>query len=519
MIPDIVRKSSLLAVLFSMACGGKDASGPSSVPTTVALASGAPQTAVAGSVVTPAPTFSVKDQNGNPLAGVPVTITVTAGGGSITGAPTTTSAGETPIGTFTLGTIVGVNTITIKAGDLAPSTFSITTVAGPPTQIQIPSGSNQTAPAGSTLTGISVKVSDQFGNGVAGRTVTISVTEGGGLVLPPSGTTDGSGVISGISWTLGRSALPQTISVQSGSIGTTVKAIVATAYSLEVRYFGETPAPAIQDAFTNAVARIRGSIVGTVGPVPFVDVNLNAGNTNCGVPVILNETINDVVIFAQIKPIDGKGKILGSAGPCLIRNESRLTVIGVMQFDVDDLNTLVETNRLEAVILHEMLHVVGVGTLWDQKKPSLIVGAGGGDPRFVGQGATSACVAAGGTSLCTGGVAVENCVGITSCGAGTRDGHWREGTSTLPGFDSELMTGFIEGAGFATPYSNISIQSLLDLGYGVNALSADPYTVPNLSLRALMQMDGPSSKEQWETVRYPRAVVTRSGVIQPLERQ
>ncbi len=90
-----------------MACGGKDASGPSAVPTTVALANGAPQSAVAGSVVTPALTFSVKDQNGNPLAGVPVTITVTAGGGSITGAPTTTSAGETSIGTFTLGTIVG----------------------------------------------------------------------------------------------------------------------------------------------------------------------------------------------------------------------------------------------------------------------------------------------------------------------------------------------------------------------------------------------------------------------------
>ncbi len=516
MIPEIVRKSSLLAGLFFMACGGKDTSGPSAVPTTVALANGGPQSAVAGSVVTPALTFSVKDQNGNPLAGVPVTITVTAGGGSITGAPTTTSAGETPIGTFTLGTIVGVNTITIKAGDLAPITFSITTVAGPPTQIVVVSGANQTALAGTTLTGISVKVADQFGNGVAGRTVSISVTEGGGLVLPPSGTTNASGVISGISWTLGRSALPQTISFQSGAIATTVKATVATAYSLEVRYFGDTPAPAIQDAFTNAAARIRGSIVGTVGPVPFVDVNLN---TNCGVPVILNETINDVVIFAQIKPIDGKGKILGSAGPCLIRRESRLTVIGVMQFDVDDLNTLVETNRLEAVILHEMLHVVGIGTLWDQKTPSLLVGAGGGDPRFVGQGATSACVASGGTSLCAGGVAVENCVGIPSCGGGTRDSHWREGTSSAPGFDSELMTGFIEGPGIATPYSNMSIQSLLDLGYGVNAFSADPYTVPSPSLRALLQMDGPSNIEQWETVRFPKAIVSRSGVIQRLERQ
>nr|MBA2687854.1 hypothetical protein [Gemmatimonadaceae bacterium] len=95
MIPEIVRKSSLLAGLFFMACGGKDAIGPSAIPTTVALANGAPQSAIAGSVVTPALTFSVKDQNGNPLAGVPVTITVTAGGGSITGAPTTTSAGET----------------------------------------------------------------------------------------------------------------------------------------------------------------------------------------------------------------------------------------------------------------------------------------------------------------------------------------------------------------------------------------------------------------------------------------
>jgi len=517
MISRIVRKSPLFAALLFLACG-KEPNGPSPVATTVSVSDGTVQTATVGTVVTPALTFSVKDQNGSAMGGVSLTITVT-GGGTLTSPPTTSSAGATSIGVWTLGTIVGVNTVTIKAGSLAPITFSITTVAGAATQIVAASGGGQSAPAGSMLSPITLKVADQFGNGIAGRAVSVAVIDGGGFVSPASGTTDAAGQFTGINWTLGKSALPQTLSLQSISLAGTVSATVATSYALEVRYFGGDPAPSVRTAFDNAAARIRGAITGTLGLVPFTNVDLNAGNTNCGVPVVLNEQVRDVLIFAQIHPIDGVGKILGSAGPCLVRSVSRLTIIGVMNFDSDDLNNLAVSGRLESVILHEMLHVVGVGTLWDEKTPSLITGAGTGEPRFAGSATATACSTAGGTTLCSGGVAVENCVGIPTCGAGTRDSHWREGTTTIPGFNAELMTGFVEGTGVFMPYSDMTIQSLGDLGYTINSLAADAYSVPGPSLRALLQLDSSGDPSQWERIHKPKAAVSPSGSVQPITRQ
>lgn len=514
MISRFVRWSPLLAALLFVAC--KDASGPTSVATSVAVVSNVATTAIAGSVVTPALTFSVKDQNGNTMVGVPVAVTAT-GGGTITGAPTTTSAGETSIGTWTLGTTVGVNILTIKAGDLAPITFTINTIAGPPAQLIVIAGS-QSAPAGSTISGITVKVVDKFQNGVPNHPITIGVQDGGGLVTPSSGTTDTSGNFAGITWTLGKLAVPQNLVVTSGSFVGIVPASIATQYSLEVRYFGGEPTTEVKAAFDRSTARIRGAITGSLGPVALNNVALPSG---CGISgVVLNETVQDIVIYAQIAKIDGPGKILGSAGPCLIRDVSRLTVIGVMQFDSEDLDLLASTQRLEAVILHEMSHVMGFGTLWDQKSPPLITGAGGPDPRFTGTNALSACLAAGGTTLCNGGVAVENCVGIANCGGGTQDAHWREGNATIPGFRTEMMTGFIAGPGVFMAYSNMTVQSFADLGYTVNSLAADPYTVPNPSLQALLQLGGSAvERKDWEVVRTPSAVVSRNGVITRIERQ
>jgi hypothetical protein len=527
MISGFVRKSSLIAALVFVGCG-KDSSGPAAVPTSVAVASNAITSATVGTVVTPALTFSVKDQNGAAMAGIPVTITVT-GGGTLTNPPTTTSAGETSIGTWTLGTIVGVNTVTIKAGSLAPITFSITTVAGAPAQVIAVTGGGQVGLAGSTLAPITLKVADQFGNGVGARPVTLTVTEGGGAVSPASGTTDASGQISGITWTLGKLALPQTLSVTSGTIVSNLPALVQTSYNLDVRYFGGDPTSAVQAAFTNAAARIKGAIIGTLGTVQFSNVALGdpaQPATNCGVTgVTLNELVRDVIIFAQIKPIDGPGKILGSAGPCLVRSTSRLTIIGVMQFDSDDLAALAVPvgtgpTRLEQVILHEMSHVVGFGTLWSEKTPSQISGEAGPDPRFIGPKAIAECNLAGGTTLCANGVAVENCTGIPNCGGGTQDSHWREGSgTTIAGFKTELMTGFIS-SGIVNPYSNITIQSFADIGYTVNGLAADAYSVPSPTLRALLQLDGSSLNIlQGETIRFPQAMVSHSGVVTRMEKR
>lgn len=499
--------STLAPVSFS-------ATGIAGPPAILMKSAGDGQTAVVATAVLIAPSVSVTDINGNAVSGTVVNFLVSSGGGSAAGASSTTnSLGIAALTSWTLGTTAGTNGMSAAVSGLTPAVFTATGIAGPPASITTESGGGQSALAGTLLSPISVKVKDQFGNAVSNVGVTISVSAGGGSVSPSSAITDATGAVGTIQWRLGKSAVAQALSVITGSaITASVSATVATSYPVDVRFFGPAVSSANQAVFQNAVAQIRGIITGSLTTVSVTNLNLE---TNCGVTgVTISEIINGVLIYAQVKPIDGPGKTLASAGPCLIRSSSRLTVIGVMQFDVDDFPGLAATGQLQDVVQHEMLHVIGIGTLWDQKTPSLLIGASSLDPRFSGSQGLAACTAAGGTSLCTNGIAVENCVGIAGCGAGTRDAHWREGTTTLAGFRTELMTGYAEAPGVVSPLSNITVQSLADLGYVVNSSAADSYTVPSPTIRSLV---GPQAEQSWdrrEILLKPRGTITTNGFVQ-----
>src|SRR5262249_47144130 len=128
------------------------------------------------------------------------------------------------------------------------------------------------------------------------------------------------------------------------------------------------------------------------------------------------------------------------------------------------LAAMTANGTLQDVITHEMLHVVGVGTLWDIR--SLLSGAGTSASTFLGANSKQGCIGDAGSSVCTLGVPVEN-NGVP----GTADSHWRETT-----FQTELMTGYVNTGGM--PLSAITVGSLADLGYVVNPFAADPFTVP-----------------------------------------
>ena len=49
---------------------------------------------------------------------------------------------------------------------------------------------------------------------------------------------------------------------------------------------------------------------------------------NCDVNVALDETVDDVLIFAEVSLIDGVGNILGQAGPCFARAVTGFPVVG-----------------------------------------------------------------------------------------------------------------------------------------------------------------------------------------------
>ena len=90
---------------------------------------------------------------------------------------------------------------------------------------------------------------------------------------------------------------------------------------------------------------------------------MNQGASSCGggTPAI-NETVDDLKIYVEIVAIDGVNGVLGSAGPCFLRSGSNLTIVGKMRFDSADITSLESGGNLLPVILHEMGHVLGVGT-------------------------------------------------------------------------------------------------------------------------------------------------------------
>lgn len=167
-------------------------------------------------------------------------------------------------------------------------------------------------------------------------------------------------------------------------------------------------------------------------------------------------------IFAAVRPLDGEGRVLGRAGPTTRLVSDGLPIEGVMEFDVSDVADLAAQKRLDDVILHEMAHVLGAGTLWSDL--GLLSGAGGPAPLFTGANAIAEYAQLLGRSVDA--IPVE-----ADGGPGTRDGHWDEAV-----FGDELLTGFISGR--VRPLSRMSIASFIDLGYEADLSQADPYDPP-----------------------------------------
>ena len=234
-------------------------------------------------------------------------------------------------------------------------------------------------------------------------------------------------------------------------------------YNITLNFIPGTP-QSVQDAMNTAARRWEGVV--TQG-LPSVSGTIRVGA--CGGNATFTGTIDDLLVFAGTKAIDGPGKVLAQSGPCYIRSSSGLTYAAVLIFDSADVAQF--SSQLANIATHELGHSLGLGTLWQYK--GLLRGAGGSDPRFTGVSAVREWNALGGA----GQVPVEN-----TGGAGTRDGHWRESI-----LKNELMTGFLNNG--VNPLSRVSIASFADLGYQVDLNAANPYSLSTLSSSTLDQLE------------------------------
>ncbi|MEO8334294.1 MAG: Ig-like domain-containing protein [bacterium] len=199
---------------------------------TIAPIGGNGQSATAGSAVAMNPSVLVTDVAGNPVSGVSVTFAVASGGGSATGvAAVTDGSGIAMVGSWTLGTTAGSNTLVASSGSLtgSPVTFTATGVAGPAASISVNAGNGQTATAGTAVaTPPSVIVKDANGNPVAGVTITFGVTSGGGSATGLTVDTDSNGIATVGSWTLGAIAGSNTLTATSASVSGGLATFTAT---------------------------------------------------------------------------------------------------------------------------------------------------------------------------------------------------------------------------------------------------------------------------------------------------
>ena len=280
-------------------------------------------------------------------------------------------------------------------------------------------------------------------------------------------------------------------------------------YVLEVRYLGTAPTGAALASFETAFTIVRETITGALTPVAiptnFSDLT-DCGPEFAGQPAVPNGTIPGLVVYVLVTPIDGVGGTLGSAGPCLVRSESQrfLTALGVMRLDAADVANLQTTDRLRFVVLHEMLHVLGFGTIWEDNV--LLSGVGTTNARFLGPRARTQCA-----NTHAGGAPCASTVPVHSLdGPGSAYAHWRESL-----FTNELMTPFLNAG--ATPFSSMSVESLGDLGYTVSITHTNAFSVNGTELRSLVESAEAAPVQFSDPIR-PVFTLDERGALKPFRR-
>ncbi len=189
-------------------------------PTSLVSVSGDGQTGVVGSALTAPLVVRVLDQNGDAMSGQTVSFSVSPTDGSLNPTSGTSGSNGQTQTALTLGSTTGTYTVTAKVGSLTTTWTATATTPLTPTSLVSVSGNGQTGIVGSDLSApFVVRVLDQNGDAMSGRTVTFSVNPSDGSLNPKNGTTDANGQTQ-TRLTLGNTPGTYTVTATVGSLTT-----------------------------------------------------------------------------------------------------------------------------------------------------------------------------------------------------------------------------------------------------------------------------------------------------------
>ena len=454
------------------------------VPAGIAAVAGAGQEAVVATAVPVAPEVVVTDADGAALSDIPVIFTTDPGATVANAEVLTDARGRAGPGAWTLGPAAGVYRLfaRIEGDGISgnPVRFEAVALPGPAARMVAVEGDGQESETTLPVAvAPRVRVEDAHGNPAAGVTVGFTASADS-EVIPAETTTDSAGLAAVDTWVLGTTAgvtyrLTASVTGAGGTADPVVFSATATAavYDIEIVHVTSSLLTESQrSAFERAEAfwerAIRGNLDWSTVRKPALEDCL--AKNDIGEEIPGDRVVDDLLIYVQIREIDGPAGIFGGAGPCQIRADNSLPVVGVMFFDAGDMEGLESNGHLEGTILHEMAHVIGFGTLWDHLGllRNRASGFGGQDTHFIGEATLRAFADVGGDGYAGGAAVPVQHQG----GEGVWNGHWRE-----PVFRSELMTPFPDRG--VNPLSVVSLASLVDIGYeDVDYGVADTYALP-----------------------------------------
>ena len=259
-------------------------------------------------------------------------------------------------------------------------------------------------------------------------------------------------------------------------------------FNIEIEFVG-SPSDAVKTAINNAVSTWEAAITNDARDVDFYSFP----KTNACTNGTFDGFVDDLRVLVRVEYIDGAGgglEALKSARIAQGRSHPRTHQAGLGRCGQDRIGQVAKPGVARDG------HTLGFGIRWGGLlvNPSINAGKPPPDTHFSDE-RHRRVQRAGGTSYTGKKVPVENAKG----GQGAQDLHWRQSA-----MGSELMTYKIETS---MSLSAITIQSMADLGYTVNASGADSYTLSTTSWAPSAQA------EPADTILHANASSTRLPIL------